>query len=205
MTKQMNHQESGTANLHQINSNTRPILQKSALWFQISQGELIIMPLIILMLKSPPQSFQLNSTLNPSQIQTPLRLNQLMMMKWTICWNSSINKTMNIFWMLTSIWFKLDWLTPLLQNFIQSLLCCFIKMDEKVLQSKIACHNFIGLSQTRPLWNWLMERRDMPKELGLFYVALLTVLFYIQLDQFIIVHVNLPTLSHQVPSHFMSV
>ena len=36
----------------------------------------------------------------------------------------------------------------------------------------------------------------MPKELGLFYVALLTVQLCIQLDQFIIVQVTLPTLYH---------
>ena len=45
----------------------------------------------------------------------------------------------------------------------------------------------------------------MPKELGLFYVALLTVKLYIQLDQLIIVQVTLPTLSHQVPLNFMLV
>ena len=42
----------------------------------------------------------------------------------------------------------------------------------------------------------------MPKELGLFYVALLNVRLYIQLDHFIIVQVTIPTLYHQVPSSF---
>ena len=50
-----------------------------------------------------------------------------------------------------------------------------------------------------------METRDMPKELGLFYVTFLTVQLYIQLYQFTIVQFNLPTLSNQVPSHFMLV
>ena len=50
-----------------------------------------------------------------------------------------------------------------------------------------------------------METRDMTKELGLFYVAFLTVPLYIQLDQFIIVQVTLPTLYHQVPSSFILV
>ena len=48
-----------------------------------------------------------------------------------------------------------------------------------------------------------METRDMPKELGLFYVAFLTVQLYIQLEQFISVQVTLPTLYHQMPSNFM--
>ena len=48
-----------------------------------------------------------------------------------------------------------------------------------------------------------METRDMPKELGLLYVAFLTVQLYIQLEQFIIVQVTLPTLYHHVPSSFI--
>ena len=50
-----------------------------------------------------------------------------------------------------------------------------------------------------------METQDMPKELGLFYVALLTFRLYIQLDQFIIVQVTLPKIYNQVPSSFMLV
>ena len=45
----------------------------------------------------------------------------------------------------------------------------------------------------------------MPKELGLSYVVFLTVRLYVQLDQFIIVQVTLPTLYHQVPSSFILV
>ena len=45
----------------------------------------------------------------------------------------------------------------------------------------------------------------MPKELGLFYVYFLTFRLYIQLYQFIIVQVTLPTLYQQVPSSFMLV
>ena len=48
-----------------------------------------------------------------------------------------------------------------------------------------------------------MEKRNIPKELGLFYVALMTVPLYIQWDQCIIVHVTLPTPSHQMPSNVM--
>ena len=105
-----------------------------------------------------------------------------------------------IFCMLTSRCFKIDWWLPLLQKFIHDLMCCFINMEERILKSKVACHNFLCFSQPRPLWNWIMETQDIPKELGLFYVALLTVWLYIQLEQFIIVQVTLPTLYHHMPS-----
>ena len=48
-----------------------------------------------------------------------------------------------------------------------------------------------------------METRDIPKELGLFYIAFLTVPVYIKRYRFIIVKANLTTPSHQVPSNFM--
>ena len=73
----------------------------------------------------------------------------------------------------------------------------------------VAVTNFMShfsiFPQPMPLWNWPMEAQDMPKELGLFYVAFLTVRLYIQLGQFIIVQVTLPTLYHQVPSSFILV
>ena len=74
-----------------------------------------------------------------------------------------------------------------------------------MLQPQIACHTFLCLFQSIPLLNWLMLTQDIPKELGLFYVAFLTVQLYIQLDQFIIFRVTLPTLYHQVPSSFILV
>ena len=74
-----------------------------------------------------------------------------------------------------------------------------------MLQSQISCHTFLCLSQLKPLWNWLMETRDIPKELGLLYIASLTIKLYIQWDQFNIVQVTLPTPSHKVPSNFMLV
>ena len=116
-------------------------------------------------------------------IQTPLQLNQSMMMKWTISWNSSTQSTMTIFYILTSICFKLDWWSPLLQNFIHDLLCCFINTEEQMLQSQISCHTFLWVSQPRPLWNWLMKTWETP----------------------IIVQVTLPKLYHQVPSSFILV
>ena len=111
---QMNHKESRTANPQQLTSNTGPLLPKPTLWFKISWGDLTIMPLIMVMLKFPLQSFQSSLTLNQFQIQTPLRLNQLMIMKWIISFNSSIQNIMEIFCMLTSICFKLEWWLPLL-------------------------------------------------------------------------------------------
>ena len=146
------------------------------------------------MLKFPLHIFQLSLTMHQLQIQTPLQLNKLMMMKWIISWNSSIQNMMKIFWMLTSKFFRLDWRSPLLQNFIHYLLCYFIKMGEQILQSQIVCHTFLCLSQPRPLWNWLMETWDTPKELGYFF-PFLKFSLYIQWDQFNIFQVTLPTSS----------
>ena len=53
--------------------------------------------------------------------------------------------------------------------------------------------------------NMIMETKDTAKELGLFYIVLLTVPLYIQWEQFIIVQVTLPTPSNWVPSNFMLV
>ena len=98
------------------------------------------------------------------------------------------------------------WLVvPPPSKFIQYLLCCFIKTKEQMLQSQIACHTFLCLYPLRPMWNLIMETRDIPKELGLFYIAFLIIRLYIQLDQFIIVQVTLPTLYHHVPSSFILV
>ena len=128
VNNQMNHQESGISNLQNITSNPEPLIPTPALCFQLSCEELIIMPFIMMMLWFTLHSFQLNITMNQFQIQTPLQLNQLMMMKWTISCNSSTQNTMMIFWILKFICFRLDWWLPLLQNFIQSLLFCFINM-----------------------------------------------------------------------------
>ena len=70
-------------------------------------------------------------------------------------------------------------------------------------QSQISCQTFICLFQPRPLWNWIMETRYLPKELGLSYVSFLTVPLYIQWHQFIIFQFALPIPFHQVTSNFM--
>ena len=196
VNNQIIHQESWTYNVHHLTSNPGLLLPKSVLWFQLSWGDLITIPLIMVMLRFTLKIFHLNLTLNLFQIQTPIGSNQLMMMKWTISCISSIQNMMMIFWMMTSIFFKLDWWSPLLQNFIQSLMCCFINMEDQMFLLQISCHTFPYLSQPRPLWNWLMETRDMPNELVFFYVVLLTVTLYIQWDQFIIFLVTLPKPSH---------
>ena len=153
----------------------------------------------MVMLRFNLQSLYLNLTLNLFQIQITLRWNKLMTMKWTIPWNSSTQNAMMIFWIMTSRYLGLYYWSPLLQNFIQPLLCCFINMEEKMLLSQISCHPFLCLSQPRPLWNFLMETRYIPKELVLFYVIFLTFQLYIQWEHFIIFQVALTTPSHQVP------
>ena len=139
----MNHQYSGTYKLHQLTSNPGLLIPKSVLLVNISWGDLIIIPLIMVMLRFTLQSFQPNITLNLFHIQTPLLSNQLMMMKWTIYCNSFTQKMMKIFWMLTSRWFRLDWWSPFHQLFLQYLLCCLINMEERIFQSQILCHAFL--------------------------------------------------------------
>ena len=148
-------------------------------------------------------SFLLDLTLNMFHIHTPLWSNQLMMIKCNIYCNSSTQNMMMIFWILTSRCFGICWWLTLLKNVMQSLLFFFINMEERMFLSQIACHGFLCLSQPRPLWNCILETRDIPKELVLFYVAFLNVTLYVQWYQFIIFHVTLPTPSHQLPSNFM--
>ena len=124
-----------------------------------------------------------------------------MMIKCIISWSYYIHNMMKIFWMLNSICFKLYWWLTLYPKFIESPLCCFINMEEQMLQLNISYHTFLCFFQPIPLWYWLMGTRYMTKELGLFYVTFLTVWLYIQVDQFIIIEVNFPTLDHQVPSN----
>ena len=134
VNNQLIHQQIGTYNLHKITSNPGPLLPKLVLWFKLSWGELIIMPLIMLMLRFSLQIFYLNLTLNLFQTHKPHRSNKLMMMKWNISWSSSTQNIMMIFWRLTPRYFRLGWWSPLIQNFIQSLLCCFVNMEEQILQ-----------------------------------------------------------------------
>ena len=148
---QVNHQDSRIANLQNLTSNPGPLLPTQAMWLQISWGDLIVMTLILVMLNLPLHSYQLNLILNQFQIQTPLRLNQLMIIKFIIFLNSSIQKMMKILWMLISRSFKLYWWSPLLQKFIYSLMCSSINMEEQMLQSQISCRTFLCLYQPRPL------------------------------------------------------
>ena len=155
------------------------------------------------MLRFILRNIHLNLPLNMFHIWTLLQSYQLMMMKWNNSCNSSIQIIVMIFCILTSICFSLyKWLL-LIQNSIHSLMCCFINIEEKILMSQIACHTFLCSYQTSPMWICLMEKRDMPKELGLFYVIFLTVPLYIRWDQFFIVQVTLPTPSYSMPSNFI--
>ena len=60
----MIHQESGASNLQQITLNQLPLFPKLVLWFQISWGDLIIIPLIMVMFRFTLQSIHLNLPLN---------------------------------------------------------------------------------------------------------------------------------------------
>ena len=59
---QIKHQESVTANLHQLASNPIPILPIPALWFRISWEDSIIMPLINGYIKVYTPDYRLEST-----------------------------------------------------------------------------------------------------------------------------------------------
>ena len=148
---QMSHQESETANLQKLTSNKGPLLTKPVLWFHLSWGDLIILPIVMVMLRFTLNILQLSLTMNMFHIQTPLQKNQLMVIKWNLSYNYSTHNIMMIFWAFAFRCSRLDQWSPLLQNFIQSLLCCSINMQELMLQSQIECHTFICLSQPRPL------------------------------------------------------
>ena len=179
------------------------------------------MPLIMVMLRFALQSFQLSLTLNQFQIHTPLQLNQLMIMKWNIYWNYSIQNMTKIFWMLTSIYFRLNWWFPLLKSFIESL-------------STVLFHKYGGANVSVTNWmshfSMFVPTKDTVKlsngntghsqGIGIILchfpncsiIYPVGPVYYcpghpsntnIQWDQFIIVHVTLPTPSHQVPSNFM--
>ena len=105
--------------------------------------------------------------------------------------------------MLTSRCFRIDWWSPLIKIFIQSILCCFINMEVQMLQSQILCHTFICLSQPRPLQNVPTGSTGHAQGIGIIYVDFLTVPLYIQWDQLIIVQVTLPKPYHQVSTNFI--
>ena len=131
---QMNHQESGTENLQKLTSKPGPLLPKPVLWFKPSQLYLINIPLIIVTLGLTLHIFQLNITLNLFHIQTQLQSNQMMVMKSTIYYNYFTQNIMKIFQMLKSRCFRIDQWSPLLQSFIESIMCCFTKKEEIMFQ-----------------------------------------------------------------------
>ena len=142
------------------------------------------------MLRFTFKSVHLNIPLTLLYIKILLWSNPLMIMKWTKYSYSSSQSTMMIFWMLTSRCFRLA-RSLLLKKIIQSLICCFIKTEEQILESQNSCQTFLCLSQPKLMWNWITKTRNMPKEFGLFNVVLLTASLHIQWNQFIIVHVTL--------------
>ena len=72
-----------------------------------------------------------------------------------------------------------------------------------MLEFPIVCHNFLCLYQPNPIRIQLMETRDMPKELRLFYAILKTFPFYVRCYQFITVQVTLEISSHQLNLNLM--
>ena len=104
------------------------------------------------------------------------------MIKWTNSWNSSTYIMMRIFRILLSRLFRFYLWSLLPQKLIQSLPCCFINIEEKILLSQISCYKFLCSSQSMTLRHWLMETVDITKELVLFYVVFVTVTLYIRWD-----------------------
>ena len=149
--KQLIHQESGPDNLHQFSLNAGPLLPKPALWFWISQGDLIIMALIMVILIFNLQSIHLNLPLTLFQIRTTLQSNKLIMLKLTNYWNYSTHSTIMIFWVLASKCFRLDQWFLLPQNYIKYILCCFIETEKQILVSQTVGHNVLRQSKPIPI------------------------------------------------------
>ena len=97
---QLIYKDSGTANLHNLTSNTLPIPPKQYLWFQLLWRELIIMPLIMGMLRLTLQIFQLNKIWSCSRSRHPS--NQI---NWW-WWNgiSSVILPLRTWWWSSRCW-----------------------------------------------------------------------------------------------------
>ena len=61
---QLIHKVSGTDNIKKLTSKPGLLPPKPSLWLQLSQGDLIIVPLIMIMLRFTLQSLHMNLTLN---------------------------------------------------------------------------------------------------------------------------------------------
>ena len=194
---QLRHQDTVTSNLHQFTSNTLNILPKPLLWFRLSWGYLIIMPLIMVILRFTLHSIHFNLTQILFQTRIPIQSNQLMMMKWTKYWNLSTQRMMVIFWMLVSIWWSLDYWFLLPQKFIQSPLCRFKIWRIKCWSHRLHVTLFYVLSNIIQCkivqWKhgtWTMN--------WYFYVILLTTPLSIQRDKFIVFQATLTIPYHWV-------
>ena len=98
---QLSHQDIVTANLHQFTSNLIHLLPKPVLLFCLSWGDLIIMPLIMVMLRFTLKNIHCNLPLTLYQIRIPLHSNQLIINIWKKYLNYSTQSMMMIFWILT--------------------------------------------------------------------------------------------------------
>ena len=67
---QLSHQESVTFNLQKFTSNPVPLLPKLVLWFWILLGDLLLVPLIMVIFMFTLQSIHCNISLTLFQIHT---------------------------------------------------------------------------------------------------------------------------------------
>ena len=146
------------------------------------------------------KSIHLNLPMTLFHIWTPLWSNKLTMMdKWTNSWNSSTQSMMMIFWMLTSIWFRIDYWLLLPQNFIQLLLCCLMSTEEKkpVKNLMLQFFMFIPTKANVKLVNGNMGHYQR--------IGIILCFFPNCHNQFINIQVTLTTPSQQVPLNVMLV
>ena len=144
----LNHQYFGTANLQKLTSNTPLILPRTVLWFNLRWVDSIIMQLIMAMQRFNLKFIPCNIALNLLQTCIKLQLNILMMMKWTNSLDYYTQSMMTIFCMLTPICVRLEYWYLLTQKFIQSQLCCFLKMEDTMPKLKVKYDIFYAYTKT---------------------------------------------------------
>ena len=135
--KQLVHQDSGTACLQKFTSNPGLLLPKTALWFRLSWGDLIIMTLIMVLFVFNFKSTHLNLPMNLLYILAPIEPNQLMMMKWATSWNYYTHIVMKIFGCQPP---DASGLTSGFSFFKR--ICGINCLDSKILRINYICHKF---------------------------------------------------------------
>ena len=136
----LKHQENRTSHIQQFTPNTSPLIPILFLWYKTSWLYLIIMLIIMVMYRFTLHIIPCNIPMSLFQTRITLKLNHLMIMKYTIFFNSSTHNIMMIFWMLISRCSRLDSYSLLHQNSIQYKLCCFVKMQGGVVLTNFLSH-----------------------------------------------------------------